>query len=163
MIRQVKDSDADDLCRIYNKYIVETRITFEETPLQADEMVSRIKNVTQNFPWLVYEENGKTVGYAYTNKWKERAAYRHSVEIAIYLDSGYVGKGIGTLLIGELLSALKALKDKSIHGVIYGIALPNQASIALCEKYGFEKIAHFKEVGFKLGEWVDVGYWELIL
>jgi L-amino acid N-acyltransferase YncA len=163
MIRHVKDSDANALCRIYNNYILETRITFEETPLQTDEMISRIKNIAQNFPWLVYEENGRVVGYAYASKWKERAAYRHSVEIAIYLDSDYVGKGIGTKLIGELLTALRALRDKSIHGVIYGVALPNQASIALCEKYGFEKIAHFKEVGFKLGEWVDVGYWELIL
>jgi L-amino acid N-acyltransferase YncA len=163
MIRQVKDSDADSLCCIYNKYIVDTRITFEETPLHADEMVSRIKNITQNFPWLVYEENGKAVGYAYASTWKERAAYRHSVEIAIYIDSNFVGKGIGTFLIGELLRALKALRDPSIHGVIYGVALPNRASIALCEKYGFKKIAHFKEVGYKLGEWVDVGYWELVL
>jgi phosphinothricin acetyltransferase len=163
MIRQVKDSDADALCHIYNKYIVDTRITFEETPLQADEMVSRIKNITQNFPWLVCEENGRAVGYAYASKWKERAAYRHSVEIAIYLDSDYVGKGIGTVLIGELLSALKTLREKSIHGVIYGVALPNPASIALCEKFGFNKVAHLKEVGYKLGEWVDVGYWELLL
>jgi len=163
MIRQVKESDADALCRIYNKYIVETRITFEESPLQADEMISRINKIVPNLPWLVYEEEGKVVGYTYTSKWKERAAYRHSVEIAIYLDSDFIGKGIGTSLIGELLKALKATKDTSIHGVIYGVALPNQASIAQCEKFGFEKIAHFKEVGFKLGEWVDVGYWELIL
>jgi L-amino acid N-acyltransferase YncA len=160
MIRQVKDSDADAMCRIYNKYIVSTRITFEETPLQVDDMVSRIKNITQNYPWLVYEENGRVIGYTYASKWKERSAYRYSVETGIYIDSDYVGKGIGTILKGELL---KALREKSIHSVICGIALPNQASIALCEKYRFEKIAHFKEVGYKLGEWVDVGYWELIL
>jgi L-amino acid N-acyltransferase YncA len=163
MTRQVKISDADAICRIYNMYITDTRITFEETPLQVDEMANRIKDITQNYPWLVYEENGKVIGYTYASKWKERSAYRHSVEIAIYLDSDYVGKGIGTLLIRELLSALKALKDKSIHGVIYGVALPNQASIALCEKFGFKKVAHLKEVGYKLGEWVDVGYWELLL
>jgi phosphinothricin acetyltransferase len=160
MIRQVKDSDADAMCCIYNKYIASTRITFEETPLQVDEMVSRIKNITKNYPWLVYEENGRVLGYTYASKWKERSAYRYSVETGIYIDSDYVGKGIGTILKGELL---KALREKSIHSVICGIALPNQASIALCEKYGFEKIAHFKEVGYKLGEWVDVGYWELIL
>jgi L-amino acid N-acyltransferase YncA len=160
MIRQVKESDADVMCCIYNKYIAGTRITFEETPLQADEMVSRIKNITRNYPWLVYEENGKVIGYTYASKWKERSAYRYSVETGIYIDSDYVGKGIGTILKGELL---KALREKSIHSVICGIALPNQASIALCEKYGFKKIAHFKEVGYKLGEWVDVGYWELLL
>lgn len=160
MIRQVKDSDAEAMCGIYNKYITETTITFEETPIQADEMVSRIKNITKDYPWLVYEEDGKIIGYTYASKWKERTAYRYSVETGIYIDSGYIGKGIGSLLKGELL---KALKEKSIHSVICGIALPNQASIALCEKYGFEKIAHFKEVGYKLNKWVDVGYWELIL
>ncbi len=163
MTRHVKISDADSLCCIYNKYVTDTRITFEETPLQVDEMVSRIKNITQNYSWLVYEEDGKILGYTYASQWKERAAYRHSVEIAIYIDSDYVGKGIGTLLIRELLPALKTLREKSIHGVIYGVALPNPASIALCEKFGFEKVAHLKEVGYKLGEWVDVGYWELIL
>jgi phosphinothricin acetyltransferase len=160
MIRHVKDSDAEAMCCIYNKYITGTRITFEETPLRAGEMVSRIKNITQNYPWLVYEDNGKIIGYTYASRWKERSAYRYSVETGIYIDSDYLGKGIGSLLKGELL---KALKEKSIHSVICGIALPNQASIALCEKYGFKKIAHFKEVGYKLDEWVDVGYWELIL
>jgi len=160
MIRQVKDSDAEAMCRIYNKYIKSTRITFEEIPLEIDEMVSRIKKVTQNYPWLVYEDKGRVIGYTYASKWKERSAYRYSVETGIYIDSDNVGKGIGSILKGELL---KALREKSIHSVICGIALPNQASIALCEKYGFEKIAHFKEVGYKLGEWVDVGYWQLIL
>jgi phosphinothricin acetyltransferase len=160
MIRQVKDSDADALCRIYNKYITGTRITFEESSLQADEMVSRIKNIIQNYPWLVYEEDGRILGYTYASQWKGRSAYRFSVETGTYIDSDFVGKGIGTILKGELL---KALKDKSIHSVICGIALPNSASIALCEKFGFEKVAHLKEVGYKLGEWVDVGYWELIL
>ena len=160
MIRQVKDSDAEAMCCIYNKYITGTRITFEETPLRAGEMVSRIKNITQNYPWLVYEDNGKIIGYTYASRWKDRSAYRYSVETGIYIDSDYLGKGIGSLLKAELL---KALKEKSIHSVICGIALPNQASIALCEKYGFKKIAHFKEVGYKLDKWVDVGYWELIL
>jgi phosphinothricin acetyltransferase len=160
MTRQVKISDADALCRIYNAYVTGTRITFEETPLQVDEMVSRIKNITQNYPWLIYEEDGKIMGYTYASQWKGRSAYRYSVETGIYIDSDFVGKGIGTILKGELL---KVLREKSIHSVICGIALPNQASIALCEKFGFEKVAHFKEVGYKLCEWVDVGYWELLL
>ena len=160
MVRKVKESDAEALCRIYNNYIAGTTITFEEISLHTDEMVSRIKNITQNYPWLVYEENGKVLGYTYASKWKERSAYRYSVETGTYLDSNYVGKGIGSILKTELL---KVLKEKSIHSVICGIALPNPASIALCEKFGFEKVAHLKEVGYKLGKWVDVGYWELIL
>ncbi len=160
MTRQVKISDADALCRIYNKYVTGTRITFEETPLQVDEMADRINNITQNYPWLVYEKDGKILGYTYASQWKGRSAYRYSVETGIYIDSDFVSKGIGAILKGELL---KALREKSIHSVICGIALPNPASIALCEKFGFKKVAHFKEVGYKLGEWVDVGYWELIL
>ena len=107
MIRQVKDSDAEAMCCIYNKYITGTRITFEETPLRAGEMVSRIKNITQNYPWLVYEDNGKIIGYTYASRWKERSAYRYSVETGIYIDSDYLGKGIGSLLKAELLKALK--------------------------------------------------------
>jgi phosphinothricin acetyltransferase len=163
MIRQVKESDAENICNIYNKYIESTRITFEEKPVKADEMISRIMNITRNYPWLVYEDKGGVIGYIYAGKWKERAAYRHSIEIAIYVESGNVGKGIGSMLFEELLRALKALKEKSIHSVIYGIALPNPVSVALCEKFGFEKIAHFKEVGYKFDQWVDVGYWELII
>ena len=160
MIRPAKLSDAGALCDIYNRYITETTITFEEAPITAKEMKSRIKNVMRNYPWLVYEEDGKIAGYTYASKWKERSAYRYSVETGIYIDSGYIGRGIGTKLKGKLL---KELKKKSIHSVICGIALPNPASIALCEKFGFTRIAHFKEVGFKLNKWVDVGYWELIL
>jgi L-amino acid N-acyltransferase YncA len=160
MIRQVKISDAEAICRIYNRYIVDTRITFEEIPLQIDEMENRIKKITQNYPWLVYEENGRVVGYTYASRWKERSAYRYAVETGIYIDSEYIGKGIGTRLKSEML---KLLKEKSIHSVICGIALPNPASIALCEKFGFKKVAHLEEVGYKLGKWVDVGYWERIL
>ena len=160
MVRPVKESDAEVMCRIYNKYVAGTTITFEETPLHVDEMVSRVKNVTQDYPWLVYEEMERVIGYTYASRWKERSAYRYSVETGTYIDSGFVGKGIGTLLKGELLKALRGI---SIHSVLCGIALPNQASIALCEKYGFVKVAHLKEVGYKLGRWVDVGYWELIL
>jgi phosphinothricin acetyltransferase len=160
MVRPVKESDAEVMCRIYNKYVAGTTFTFEETPLHVDEMVSRVKNVTQDYPWLVYEEKERVIGYTYASRWKERSAYRYSVETGTYIDSDFVGKGIGTVLKGELL---KALRGTSIHSVLCGIALPNQASIALCEKFGFVKVGHLKEVGHKLGRWVDVGYWELIL
>ena len=104
-------------------------------------METRIKNTVISYPWLVYEENGIILGYTYAQKWKERSAYRYSVETGIYLDRECKGKGIGTLLKGELL---EVLKKKSIHAVICGIALPNPASIALCEKFGFEKVADLK-------------------
>lgn len=160
MVRPVKTSDAESICSIYNTYVENTRATFEEEVLSVKDMKARIENITQRYPWVVYEKEDKVVGYTYATQWKERSAYRHSVEIGIYVESNYLGIGIGT----ELNKALIAkLRDQKIHCVIAGIALPNPASIALFEKIGFEKVAHFKEVGYKLGRWVDVGYWELLL
>ncbi len=160
MIRHVKPSDAKKICSIYNEYIKNSRVTFEETPKTVDEIASRIETITESYPWIVYEENGNVIGYTYASKWKERSAYRYTVETAIYLDSRHHGKGIGTKLKGSMIDELR---QRSFHSVISGIALPNPASIALCEKFGFKKIAHFKEVGFKFNKWVDVAYWQLLL
>ena len=160
MVRPATAADAPAICRIYNHYIETTRITFEETPITAEEVMERISSVITNYPWLVCEEGGRVIGYAYATRWKERSAYRYSVEAAIYLDRESIGKGIGTTLLTRLIHELR---ERKIHSIISGIALPNPASIALCEKHGFVKIGQFKEVGFKLGQWVDVGYWELIL
>jgi phosphinothricin acetyltransferase len=160
MIRPADYPDAASICKIYNHYVTNSTITFEENPVSVVEMEARIKDTIQTYPWLVYEENGKILGYTYAHKWRERSAYRYSVETGIYLDPAFVGKGIGTELKRELL---KVLKEKSIHTVICGIALPNPASIALCEKFGFKKAAHFNNVGYKMNKWIDVGYWQLIL
>lgn len=160
MIRKVQISDAEYICRIYNYYVLNTTISFEEIPVSDDQMRSRIEQVTGQYPWLVYVEENNVVGYAYVSRWKERSAYRYSVESAIYLDPAYTGKGIGTILKAELI---KDLKENSVHSIIAGIALPNPASIALCEKFGFRKIGQFYEVGYKFHKWIDVGYWELIL
>jgi phosphinothricin acetyltransferase len=160
MIRPVLLSDAQSICGIYNEYVKNSTITFEEIPVSLEEMKRRIESATQNHPWLVYEIDEKVVGYTYGRKWRDRAAYRNSVETGTYLDSKFVGRGIGSELKRELL---RALKERSFHAVISGIALPNPASIALNEKFGFKKVAHFKEVGYKFNKWIDVGYWELIL
>lgn len=160
MIRKVSISDAADICSIYNEYIIKTQITFEEVALSAEEMASRVSAITQNYPWLVDEEDGRIVGYAYASKWKERSAYRNTVEAGIYLAPNFIGKGIGTKLTEALIRDLRA---QSIHSVLCGIALPNPESIALCEKFGFQEVGQFKEVGFKFNRWIDVGYWELIL
>jgi phosphinothricin acetyltransferase len=159
MIRPVKLSDATAICEIYNHYILNTIVTFEEEKVTVTDMEERIVQTTKKFPWLVYELNGLVAGYAYASKWKSRCAYRFSVESTIYLKHGKEGKGIGTQLYAELLNALPPLKA---HSVIAGIALPNDSCIALHHKYGFEKIGHFKEVGYKFEKWIDVGYWEKI-
>ena len=160
-IRTVDSSDAVAIAAIYNSYITETVITFEEEPINGEEMLRRIEDVrSTSLPWFVAEEEGRVVGYAYAAPWKVRAAYRFSVEITVYLAPGNVGRGIGSLLYGRLISSLQTL---GVHAVIGGVALPNKASIALHEKFGFEKVAHFQQVGFKFNRWIDVAYWERIL
>ena len=160
MIRAVKIEDSNEICDIYNYYVQHTIITFEEEPVSQSEMESRIEQTSKTLPWLVFEDSQKIMGYAYASEWKSRCAYKHSVESTVYLKNGASGNGIGSLLYQELMNQLKA---KNIHAAIGGIALPNDASIALHEKLGFEKVARFREVGYKFDQWIDVGYWELIL
>jgi len=160
-IRPAQQSDADAIAAIYNHYVAETVITFEEDPINAAEMARRIQDVqSASLPWLVAEENNRILGYAHATPWKTRSAYRFSVEITVYVAVGHVGRGIGSTLYSGLLSALEKL---SVHAVIGGIALPNDASVALHEKFGLAKVAHFQEVGFKFNKWIDVAYWQRIL
>ncbi len=160
MIRACAPADAAAIAEIYNHYVRETVVTFEETPVSVDEMARRIVDVGARFPWLVWEDDGAVAGYAYASAWKSRSAYRLSVESTIYLDADRHRRGIGTKLYGALLAELKA---RGFHTAVGGIALPNAASIALHEKLGFTKIAQFVEVGRTFDRWVDVGYWQLIL
>jgi phosphinothricin acetyltransferase len=108
----------------------------------------------------VWVEDQVVQGFAYASKWKGRCAYRYSVESTAYLADCSTGRGIGTRLYEALFTELRKSK---MHVVMAGIALPNDASIALHEKLGFEKVAHFREVGWKFGKWIDVGYWQLLL
>jgi L-amino acid N-acyltransferase YncA len=159
-LRAATVEDAQALAEIYNYYIVDTIITFEEEPVDSTEMANRIAEVTSKFPWIVWEENSEIVGYAYANAWKSRCAYRNSVETTVYLRNGQESKGIGSQLYRELL---QRLRSSGIHTAIGGIALPNVASVKLHEKCGFEKVAEFVEVGFKFGQWINVGYWQCLL
>jgi L-amino acid N-acyltransferase YncA len=160
-IRQVEQRDAEAIAKIYNHYVLNTVITFEEIAVRVEEMATRIQQIrSANYPWLVAEENGVVVGYAYASTWKARAAYRHTLESTVYVDAKLVGKGIGRKLYDALFAILR---EKSIHIVIGVIALPNEASIILHEKFGMHKAAHFSEVGFKFNRWLDVGYWQVTL
>lgn len=161
MIRDVTTADAEAIARIYNHYVCESVVTFEESAIAPDEMVRRIQDIqASGLPWLVKQLDGIVVGYAYAGPWKSRSAYRLSVESTVYIEAGCMGRGIGFELYSSLLEALRATRT---HAVIGGIALPNAASIALHEKLGFRKIGQFHEVGRKFERWVDVGYWQLLL
>lgn len=160
MIRNININDAKEISEIYNYYIKNTIITFEENPVSETEMAERIKSQKPNLPWIVFEENNEIIGYAYASEWKSRCAYKFSIESTVYLKTNKTRKGIGSILYKELINQIK---QSDIHAIFAGIALPNEASIALHEKLGFNKVAHFKEVGYKFNKWIDVGYWELVL
>lgn len=161
MIRLATPADAEAIAGIYNHYILNTVVTFEEEAITAAEMGRRMNEVAQaSLPWLVAEVNGTVGGYAYATRWKPRIGYRFSTETSVYLDPAQPGKGLGTLLYTRLF---ELLREKGFHTVIGGIALPNEASVALHRKFGMEQVAHFKQTGFKFGRWIDVGYWQLHL
>jgi phosphinothricin acetyltransferase len=160
MIRNALIKDIKQITDIYNFYILNTTVSFEKTPVSNEMMEERISQTQTKYPWIVLEEEGQINGYAYATEWKPRGAYRHSVESTVYIRDGMSGNGYGTLLYEALIYQLQKL---NVHTIIGGIAQPNQVSIALHEKFGFKKVAHFKEVGYKFDKWVDVAYWQLIL
>ena len=158
-IRAATAQDAPAVCAIYNHYVTNTIVTFEEQPVAAREMKARIDAVLERLPWLVLERDGGIAGYACASSWKARTGYRFAAESSIYLAPAEIGRGFGSALYESLLEALRA---RGIHCVIGGAALPNPASVALHEKLGFTKIAHFRESGYKFGRWIDVGYWQRV-
>jgi phosphinothricin acetyltransferase len=160
LIRPVLPADAGRICEIYNHYVTKTIVTFEEQPVSADEMRMRIAAVAEKLSWLVLERDGRVAGYAYAAPWKARIGYRFSVESSIYLAPEHVGRGFGRALYGALLQALPPL---GIRCVIGGAALPNPGSVALHERLGFSKVAHFSQVGRKFDRWIDVAYWQRLL
>jgi phosphinothricin acetyltransferase len=159
MIRPVALKDAAVICGIYNYYIENTVATFEEEPVPVSAMEGRINAVTAKYPWLIYEEAGAILGYAYIHAWHERSAYRFTVEDSIYLKRGKTGQGIGRALLARLL---EEIPKQDIHAVMSVITVPNEASAALHEKFGFRQVGCFTGVGYKFGRRLDVGYWELI-
>lgn len=160
-IRQATALDAAAIADIYNDYINNTTITFEEQSVDADEMQQRLEKVQAlGLPYLVAIVDERVIGYAYATKWKERSAYRYSVETTVYLDNSVKRQGIGNALYHELLTQLRQL---GINSAIGGITLPNAASVALHEKLGMRQVAQFKHIGCKFGKWLDVGYWQINL
>jgi phosphinothricin acetyltransferase len=161
MIRPVSPADAAAICDIYNYYIGNTVITFEEIPVKTAAMEERICTISAKYPYIVWEEAaGEINGYAYVNTWKERSAYTFSAEVSIYIREGFQGRGMGRKLMERLL---EEVRKTDIHTLVGGITLPNEGSIALHEKFGFKKTAYFGEIGYKFNRWLDVGYWQLIL
>lgn len=159
-IRNAAVQDAQQICDIYNPYVRDTVITFEQQPLAATEMGARIADYSACYPWLVAERDGRLLGYAYATRWRARPAYERTVESTIYIDGSAHRSGIGHPLYAALLDALRR---QGIHAAVGCIALPNAGSVALHEKCGFEKVGHFPQVGRKFDQWIDVGFWQVLL
>ena len=159
-LRPVTASDAAAICAIYNPYVLDTVITFEQTPVSESEMAQRIRDYTALYPWLVAEVDTRVVAYAYATRWRTRAAYDHTLESTVYVDKTHAGRGIAKPLYLELL---RTLQTHGVHAVVGCIALPNDASVAVHEQCGFVKVAHFPQVGRKFDRWVDVGFWQATL
>ena len=160
MIRLAQKNDANELSEIYNYYIQNSVATFDETPIEPDEMLNRLNQIldSDHLPWLVsLDANKKITGYAYASPWKTRSAYRFTTEISAYLSPNATGQGLGSRLYDALFADLK---ERSIVNVLACISLPNPESISLHEKFGLTKVAHFSKVGIKFDKWIDVGYWQ---
>lgn len=161
MIRDISLADAKQIADIYNYYIRETIITFEEEVVSAQDIEQRIKKVmAKGYPFFVYEENGVIVGYAYLSNWRERSAYDITLETSVYLNHNSIGSGIGSVLYKELIVRAKKI---NIHSLIGVISLPNDESRKLHKKFNFELIGNFKESGKKFDKLIDVEFWQLIL
>ena len=158
LVREASNRDASQVAEIYNHYIKTSYATFEIETVGALEMIRRIdESLGKGYPFLVAEIDGEVLGYAYGHEYRPRAAYGRSVEISVYIQHEHQGKGIASRLYQILIPVLI---NAGYHAMIAGISLPNEASVRLHERFGFEKVAHFREVGRKFDRWIDVGYWQ---
>lgn len=157
-IRTATPADAEAITAIYAPIVEGTSISFELTPPTVDEMRSRIVNTLADLPWLVSEDPmGSVDGYVYASKHRERQAYQWSVDVTAYVREDARGLGIGKRLYQALFAELVTL---GYFQAFAGTALPNDASVALHESVGFQPIGTYRKVGFKLGAWHDVGWWQ---
>lgn len=156
MIRLATPDDAEAVAGIYGPYVESTVISFEVVPPAPDEMRSRIGSILARLPWLVCEEDGLVVGYAYASAHHARAAYQWSVDTAVYVDQHAHRKGVGRRLYSALFPLLAR---QGFVNAYAGITLPNAKSVGLHESLGFTPVGVYRNVGYKLGQWHDVGWW----
>jgi len=157
ILRLVSTEDAAQIAAIYAPYVLDTPISFEQDPPTAEEMGERIASTLVKTPWLVCEQDGEIKGYAYASLHRARAAYRWSVDVSAYVHAGLHRRGIGRALYTALLNLLPL---QGFYNAYAGITLPNPASVGLHEALGFTPVGVYPEVGYKLGRWYDVGWWQ---
>lgn len=159
-LRLATERDAEGIQAIYAPYVRDTCISFETDPPSVEEIRRRLANVLPRWPWLVCEQGGEILAYAYASEHRVRAAFRWSVDVAVYVREGRQRQGLGRLLYSALLPLLTLQGYCHAYAAIY---IPNPGSVALHEAVGFRPFAVFADVGYKLGGWRDVGWWHLAL
>jgi L-amino acid N-acyltransferase YncA len=159
-MRLASVDDAAEILAIYAPYCASTNVTFEVIPPTLEQMRERIARITDEYPWLVAEIDGRVAGYVYASRFRERAAYRWTAEVAAYVATNVQRRGLGRALYTTLISILRL---QGFFKAIAGITVPNLPSIGLHESVGFTKAGVFPAVGHKDGQWLDVGWWELSL
>jgi phosphinothricin acetyltransferase len=159
-IRCVQTDDAEQIAAIYAPMVEDTVVSFEECAPSAQEMARRIRATTPSWPWLIAESGGTVLGYAYASAHRTRAAYRWSVDVTVYIADSARRQGLGTALYAALF---ELLAHQGYHRAYAGITLPNDASVALHRAAGFKLVGVYAEVGFKLGAWRDVSWWQRVI
>lgn len=160
MIRTARDEDAGAIHAIYAPSVTDGVATFETELPGADTMRERIRARLQQYPWLVWEEAGEVLAYAYAGRFRERAAYDWIAETSIYVRADAVRRGIARRLYGTLLDVMALQGITQAVGVI---TLPGTVSVAMHEKMGFTPAGAWRQGGYKLGQWWDVGVWQKTL
>ena len=155
LIRPAAAGDAQACAAIYRPIVETTTISFEESAPDAAEFERRIAEITRAYPWLVAQTPAGVAGYAYASRHRERSAYRYSVDVCVYVAERARRQGIAASLYGALFASLS---ERGFHRAFAGIALPNEASLRVHERFGFEPVGVYKEAGWKFGKWLDV-YW----
>ncbi len=159
-IRLVTEDDAGQILEIYAPFCRETPVSFETQPPTFDEMRQRIGKILKTHPWLVCDQDGLILGYAYASPHRERAAYVWSVDVSVYVREGRRRGGIGRALYTSLFALLKL---QGYYNALAGTTLPNPGSIGLHQSMGFEPLGVYRNIGYKCGAWQDVAWWQLPL
>ncbi len=157
-LRLASSKDAAALLEIYAPFVLEDATSFEIQLPSVEEFSRRISEISEKFPWIVIERDSQIVGYAYASAYRSRCAYEWSTESSVYVRKGFERQGLGKILYESLF---ETLKTQGVVNVFAGITLPNESSVKFHESMGFKNVGIFKDVGFKLNQWRDVGWWEL--
>ena len=161
IIRDATEEDIAGILEIYNDVIIHTTSVYSEHPHTYDMRLSWYKERTgSGFPVYVAEENGKIIGFSSFGHFRVWPCYRFTVENSVYVHADHRGKGISKILLQPLIDRAREMK---LHAMIAGIDAANEVSYRLHQSFGFTEVAHFKEVGFKFGRWLDLKFMELIL